>query len=255
MHHPGRRAGPCLVGHHAGGRVLGPAGRARAGRAPLGRRDDRWAEPTSAPAAVVVVVVAVVAVVVVVVVAVDGVAEYFEVFVATASLPAERTLRLELTDVDLVVERHLPETGAVTTGGGTASDLLLELWRRHDPLIFHTGGRPGGAHGLADDLTSASCPQPHAVFPRATSNSARIECMFDWMVEFDESAYPPDSAEPWPPPWPLEPLIPPDDLPVPPSLGAEDGVDLPALTPGNCRPSGWLALELDLGTTDPVRDG
>jgi uncharacterized protein (TIGR03083 family) len=80
-------------------------------------------------------------------VAVDGIAEFFQVFVATALArglvpPAARTLALEITDLDRRLEYPLPDPGPVTTIRGTASDLLLALWRRHDPLSLHVDGDP-----------------------------------------------------------------------------------------------------------------
>ena len=78
-------------------------------------------------------------------VALDGIAEFFEVFVATGISagmvpPAEATLLLEITDTGTRREEHLPDPGPVTTLRGTASDLMLALWRRRDPLAFHVGG-------------------------------------------------------------------------------------------------------------------
>ena len=78
-------------------------------------------------------------------VALDGIAEFFEVFVATGISagmvpPAEATLVLEITDTGTRREEHLPDPGPVTTLRGTASDLMLALWRRRDPLAFHVGG-------------------------------------------------------------------------------------------------------------------
>ena len=78
-------------------------------------------------------------------VALDGIAEFFEVFVATGISagmvpPAEATLVLEMTDTGTRREEHLPDPGPVTTLRGTASDLMLALWRRRDPLAFHVGG-------------------------------------------------------------------------------------------------------------------
>lgn len=80
-------------------------------------------------------------------VAVDGIAEFFEEFVTTGLAagylpPARCTLVLEITDVDLRREQHLPDPGPVTTIRGSASDLMLALWRRHDLLRFHVGGDP-----------------------------------------------------------------------------------------------------------------
>jgi uncharacterized protein (TIGR03083 family) len=80
-------------------------------------------------------------------VAVDGIAEFFDEFVATALArglvpPATRTLALEITDLDRRLAYPLPDPGPVTTIRGTASDLLLALWRRHDPLSLHVDGDP-----------------------------------------------------------------------------------------------------------------
>jgi hypothetical protein len=79
--------------------------------------------------------------------AADGIAEYFEEFVATGfavgfAPPAERTIVLEVTDLDHRLRYDLPRPGPVTTIRGTASDLLLALWRRHDPMRFHVDGDP-----------------------------------------------------------------------------------------------------------------
>jgi hypothetical protein len=78
-------------------------------------------------------------------VALDGIAEFFEVFVTTGLAmgvvpPAQATLVLEITDCGTRREEHLPEAGPVTTLRGTASDLFLALWRRHDPLAHHVDG-------------------------------------------------------------------------------------------------------------------
>ena len=75
----------------------------------------------------------------------DGVAEFFDVFVATGIAfglvpPAQATLVLEATDTGTRREQHLPDPGPVTTVRGTASDLLLALWRRRDPLAHHVDG-------------------------------------------------------------------------------------------------------------------
>lgn len=80
-------------------------------------------------------------------VAVDGIAEFFDVFVATGLAagmvpPTATTLVLEITDTGDRIEHHLPDPGPVTTVRGTASDLLLGLWRRRDPLTLHAGGDP-----------------------------------------------------------------------------------------------------------------
>jgi uncharacterized protein (TIGR03083 family) len=78
-------------------------------------------------------------------VAVDGIAEFFEVFVATGLAmgmvpPAGATLVLEITDRDTRREEHLPDAGPVTTLRGTASELFLALWRRNDLLAHHVDG-------------------------------------------------------------------------------------------------------------------
>ncbi|MEN3265081.1 MAG: C-terminal domain [Pseudonocardia sp.] len=57
--------------------------------------------------------------------------------------PTPATLALELTDTGERIEYHLPEPGPVTTMRGPASDLLLALWRRRDPLAYHAGGDRG----------------------------------------------------------------------------------------------------------------
>lgn len=80
-------------------------------------------------------------------VAADGIAEFFDVFVATGVArglvpAAARTLALEITDLDRRLEYSLPDPGPVTTIRGTASDLLLALWRRRDPLSLHVDGDP-----------------------------------------------------------------------------------------------------------------
>ncbi len=68
----------------------------------------------------------------------DGIEEYFDAFVDTAvaaGAPQARhaaTLRFDLTDSALVIERHLRAPGPVTVLRGTASDLLLALWHRRD---------------------------------------------------------------------------------------------------------------------------
>ena len=78
-------------------------------------------------------------------VALDGIAEFFEVFVTTGIAmgvvpPARATLVLEITDCGTRREEHLPDPGPVTTLRGTASDLFLALWRRRDPLAQHVDG-------------------------------------------------------------------------------------------------------------------
>jgi uncharacterized protein (TIGR03083 family) len=78
-------------------------------------------------------------------VAEDGIAEFFDVFLTTGLVtgrvrPAAATLVLEATDTGTRREQHLPDPGPVTTIRGTASDLLLALWRRRDPLAHHVDG-------------------------------------------------------------------------------------------------------------------
>jgi uncharacterized protein (TIGR03083 family) len=78
----------------------------------------------------------------------DGIAEFFDVFVATGFAfglvpPAEATLVLESTDTGTRRVQYLPDPGPVTTLRGTASDLLLALWRRRDPLAHHVDGPRG----------------------------------------------------------------------------------------------------------------
>jgi uncharacterized protein (TIGR03083 family) len=78
-------------------------------------------------------------------VAVDGIAEFFEVFVATGLAmgmvqPAHATLLLEVTDCGIRREEHLPDAGPVTTLRGAASELFLALWKRHDLLAHHVDG-------------------------------------------------------------------------------------------------------------------
>jgi len=80
-------------------------------------------------------------------VAVDGIDEFLTEFVATGLAagmlpPRPATLVIEPTDVDERFERDLGDPGPVTTIRGTASDLLLALWRRRDPLSVHAGGDP-----------------------------------------------------------------------------------------------------------------
>jgi uncharacterized protein (TIGR03083 family) len=76
----------------------------------------------------------------------DGIEEYFDAFVDTAvaagAPPArhDATLRCDLTDLDLVIERHIRAPGPVTVLRGTASDLLLGLWHRHDPSSYLVDG-------------------------------------------------------------------------------------------------------------------
>ncbi|MCD2188043.1 maleylpyruvate isomerase family mycothiol-dependent enzyme [Actinomycetospora soli] len=75
----------------------------------------------------------------------DGVAEFFEAFVATAfgygRMPSkDATVVLELTDLDETLRYDLPNPGEETVLRGTASDVVLALWHRRDPLALHTGG-------------------------------------------------------------------------------------------------------------------
>jgi uncharacterized protein (TIGR03083 family) len=75
----------------------------------------------------------------------DGIAEFFDVFVATGFAfgfvpPAQTTLVLEATDTGARWVQHLPDPGPVTTVRGTASDLLLAVWRRRDPLAHDVDG-------------------------------------------------------------------------------------------------------------------
>ncbi|WP_233626950.1 MULTISPECIES: maleylpyruvate isomerase family mycothiol-dependent enzyme [unclassified Saccharopolyspora] len=80
-------------------------------------------------------------------IALDGVDEYLHVFIGTAlaggaTPEAEATIVLEMTDLDRHVRRDLPRPGPVTTLRGAASDLLLGLWHRRDPLgLFVSGDR------------------------------------------------------------------------------------------------------------------
>jgi uncharacterized protein (TIGR03083 family) len=78
----------------------------------------------------------------------DGIAEFFDVFVATGFAfglvpPAQATLVLESTDTGARRVRPLPDPRPVTTVRGTPSDLLLAVWRRRDPLAHHVGGPRG----------------------------------------------------------------------------------------------------------------
>lgn len=54
--------------------------------------------------------------------------------------PAQATLVLQITDTGTRRAEHLPDPGPATTLRGTASDLMLALWRRRDPLAFHVDG-------------------------------------------------------------------------------------------------------------------
>ena len=70
---------------------------------------------------------------------------------------AQATLVLEITDTGTGREEHLPDPGPATTLRGTASDLMLALWRRRDPLAFHVDGRAGCSNaGLLSDGHQAS---------------------------------------------------------------------------------------------------
>jgi MDMPI C-terminal domain len=75
----------------------------------------------------------------------DGIAEFFDVFVATGLAagtvqPTAATLVLEPTDLDERIEQHLPDPGPETVLHGTTSNLLLALWHRRDPVSLHVGG-------------------------------------------------------------------------------------------------------------------
>jgi uncharacterized protein (TIGR03083 family) len=75
----------------------------------------------------------------------DGIAEFFDVFVTTGFAfglvpAAQATLVVEAVDTGTRRVQHLPEPGPVTTVRGTASDLLLAVWRRRDPLAHHVDG-------------------------------------------------------------------------------------------------------------------
>lgn len=77
----------------------------------------------------------------------DGIAEFFDAFVATAiaagaAPPRDATLHLELTDLGVTDAYDLPHHGPVTTLRGTASDVLLGVWRRREPVdLFVDGDR------------------------------------------------------------------------------------------------------------------
>ncbi|MDN5914734.1 MAG: maleylpyruvate isomerase family mycothiol-dependent enzyme [Pseudonocardia sp.] len=78
-------------------------------------------------------------------VAVDGLHEYLDVFVTTAFATGgapenEATLALQVADLGHTLHRDLPHPGPVTTLRGTASDLLLGLWHRVDPLELTVDG-------------------------------------------------------------------------------------------------------------------
>ncbi|MCD2196835.1 maleylpyruvate isomerase family mycothiol-dependent enzyme [Actinomycetospora endophytica] len=75
----------------------------------------------------------------------DGIAEFFEAFVATAfaagyAEPAEATLIFEITDTGEVSRHDLPHPGPETHVSGTTPELFLAVWRRRDPTSFHTSG-------------------------------------------------------------------------------------------------------------------
>jgi uncharacterized protein (TIGR03083 family) len=75
----------------------------------------------------------------------DGIAEFLDVFVATGlaagmAPPTPTTLAVEITDTGERLTRDLPDPGPVTTMRGTASDLVLAMWRRRDPVSLHAGG-------------------------------------------------------------------------------------------------------------------
>ncbi|MDL5156534.1 maleylpyruvate isomerase family mycothiol-dependent enzyme [Actinomycetospora termitidis] len=75
----------------------------------------------------------------------DGIAEFFEAFVATAFAygfmpPNEATLVVELTDLDETLREDLPRPGPTTTIRGTASDIVLAFWHRRAPTDFHVDG-------------------------------------------------------------------------------------------------------------------
>lgn len=80
-------------------------------------------------------------------IALDGIDEYLHIFITTAfatgSAPeGHDTLRLEITDLGHAAQRDLPHPGPVTVLRGSASDLLLGLWHRRDPLeLFADGNR------------------------------------------------------------------------------------------------------------------
>jgi hypothetical protein len=75
----------------------------------------------------------------------DGIAEFFEAFVATAfaagfAPPTEATLMLQLTDTGETVRQDLPDPGPETVVRGTTSELALALWHRRHPVAFHVSG-------------------------------------------------------------------------------------------------------------------
>ena len=78
-------------------------------------------------------------------IALDGLHEYLDVFVTTAFATGaapenEATLTLRVADLGHTLRRDLPHPGPVTTLQGTASDLLLGLWHRIDPLTLTVDG-------------------------------------------------------------------------------------------------------------------
>lgn len=75
----------------------------------------------------------------------DGVAEFFDVFVATALVmgmvpEGDRTLVFEATDLGERWSFDVRGPGPETVLRGTASDLLLGVWSRVDPVTLHVGG-------------------------------------------------------------------------------------------------------------------
>lgn len=75
----------------------------------------------------------------------DGIAEFFEAFVATAfaagyAPPTEATVVLELTDSGEVSRHDLPDPGPETVVRGPSPELFLAFWHRRDPLAFHVSG-------------------------------------------------------------------------------------------------------------------
>ena len=103
-------------------------------------------------------------------VALDGIAEFFEVFVTTglaggrgASRARDARPRGSPTATPGARSRGLTP-GPVTTLRGTASDLFLALWRRHDPLAHHVDGPRGGAGAVAVDLRPDRAPARSARF-------------------------------------------------------------------------------------------
>jgi uncharacterized protein (TIGR03083 family) len=75
----------------------------------------------------------------------DGVAEFFDVFVATGIAqgmvpPATASLTVEFDDGGEPFTHDLPYPGPVTTIRGSASDLMLAMWHRVDPMSLHVDG-------------------------------------------------------------------------------------------------------------------